>query len=283
VEFLDVNKSDNGWNFNRNPLFFAWSDPTSYLWTFYLQKFKLEIDPFISSSMDAFFLIKPYFKWTQILFFRVFEFIIDNSYLRIRTKLVVIPSCLAKGKLYTEVEVWTSYAPMVEEVVDRLFGLYEQFDDLCFFFPKNFYNPNMFYDSISSSLREIDKKAFPKIIPSDLITKPFKPPVDFTLLHSCIENDINFELLVPNWDKHLPKIIKRNEEEDETASSDSESEVEEFPVEPNHVPCEDFEFDEMRARTNKFPYEDHVRKFVKRGDVCVSVDCVCPSPPSRSS
>jgi hypothetical protein len=105
VAFLDVAKSNNGWNFTRDPLFFAWSDLTSYLWTYYLQKFNLEIDPFISSSMDDFFLIKPYFKWTQILFFSLFEFIIDDSYLRIKTKLVVIPSCLAKGKLYTEVEV----------------------------------------------------------------------------------------------------------------------------------------------------------------------------------
>jgi hypothetical protein len=47
---------------------------------------------------------------------------------------------------------------MVEEVIDRLFGFYEQFDDLCFFFPENFYNPDKFYDSISSSLRDIDKR-----------------------------------------------------------------------------------------------------------------------------
>jgi hypothetical protein len=207
--------------------------------------------------MDDFFLIKPYFKWTQILFFRLFEFIIDDSCLRIKTKLVVIPSCLAKGKLFTEVEVWTFYAPMVEEVIDRLFCFYEQFDDLCFFFPKNFYNPIKFYDSISSSLNDIDKKAFPKIIPSDLIIKPFKPPVDFTLLHSCIENDIDFKLLDPNWDKHLLKVIRRKEEEYETVSSDSESEVEEFPAEPNHDLCEDFELDETGARINKFPYEDH--------------------------
>jgi hypothetical protein len=105
MAFLDIAKSDNGWNFNRDPLLFAWSDSTSYLWTYYLQKFNLEIDPFISSSMDDFFLIKPYFKLTQILFFRLFEFIIDSSYLRIETKLGVIPSCLTKGKLYTEVEV----------------------------------------------------------------------------------------------------------------------------------------------------------------------------------
>jgi hypothetical protein len=93
--------------------------------------------------------------------------------------------------------------------LDKLFGSYDQFDDLCFFFSKNFYNPIKFCDSISPSLKKIDKKAYPKIIPSDLIAKPFKPPVDFTLLHSCIENNINFELLIPNLDKHLPKVIKR--------------------------------------------------------------------------
>jgi hypothetical protein len=138
------------------------------------------------------------------------------------------------------------------EVLDRLFGFYDQFDDLCFFFPKNFYNSIKFYDSISSSLREIDKKAFPKIIPSDLIIKLFKPPVDFTLLHSCIENDIDFELLAPNWDKYLPKVIKRKEEDDETASSDSESEVEEIPDEPNHDPYKDFEFHKQELELISF-------------------------------
>jgi hypothetical protein len=47
VAFRDVAKSDNGWNFNRDPLFFAWSDFTLYLWSFYLSKFVLEVDPFI--------------------------------------------------------------------------------------------------------------------------------------------------------------------------------------------------------------------------------------------
>jgi hypothetical protein len=110
--------------------------------------------------------------------------------------------------------------------------------------------------------------------------KPFKPPVDFTLLYSCIENDIDFKLLDPNWDKHLPKVIKRKEEEDETDSNDFESEVEEIPDELNHDPCEGFEFDETGAGINKFPYEDLRKKFVKRGYVCVSVDCVCPSSPA---
>jgi hypothetical protein len=81
--------------------------------------------------MDDFFIIKPYFKWTQVFFFRLFEFIIDNLYLQVKTKLVVVPSCLAKGKLYTEVEIWTFHTPMVDEVIDRLFNFYNQFD-LCF-------------------------------------------------------------------------------------------------------------------------------------------------------
>jgi hypothetical protein len=50
----------------------------------------------------------------------------------VKTKLEVIPSCLAKGKLYTEVEIWTFYAPIIEEVIDRIFGFYDQFDDLFF-------------------------------------------------------------------------------------------------------------------------------------------------------
>jgi hypothetical protein len=62
-----------------------------------------------------------------------------------------------------------------------------------------------------------------------------------------------------------------------------QKEEEEISDELNHDPCEDFEFDETGVRVNKFPYEDHVRKFVKRGDVCVSVDCVCPSTPATQA
>jgi hypothetical protein len=125
VDFRDISKSDNGWKFNRDPLFFAWSDPTSYLWSFYLSKFDLQLDPFISSTMDDFFLMKPYFKWTQITFFRLFEFIISDLTLQVKTKLIVIPTCLGKGKLYTEIEVWTFHAPLVEEILERLFGFYD--------------------------------------------------------------------------------------------------------------------------------------------------------------
>jgi hypothetical protein len=136
VAFRDITKSDNSWKFNRDLIFFAWSDPTSYLWSYYLPKFDLQLDPFISSTMDDFFLMKPYFKWTQITFFRLFEFIISDLTLQVKTKLIVIPNCLAKGKLYTEIEVWTFYAPIVEEILERPFGFYDQFNYLCFFFPK---------------------------------------------------------------------------------------------------------------------------------------------------
>jgi hypothetical protein len=35
VAFRDIAKYNNGWKFNRDPIFFAWSDPTSYLWSYY--------------------------------------------------------------------------------------------------------------------------------------------------------------------------------------------------------------------------------------------------------
>jgi hypothetical protein len=84
VAFRDFVKSDSGWKFNRDSVFFAWSDPTSYLWCNYLSKFDLQLDPFISSTMDDFFLMKPYFKWTQITFFRLFEFIVSDVTLQIK-------------------------------------------------------------------------------------------------------------------------------------------------------------------------------------------------------
>jgi hypothetical protein len=81
------------------------------------------------------------------------------------------------------------------------------------------------------------------------------------LLHSCIENDINFNLLDPNWDKHLPKVIKRKEEEDKITQCESENEEKEIHDEPNHDPCQDFEFDKTGARINKFPYENRYKMF----------------------
>jgi hypothetical protein len=78
VDFNNVEKSDKGWNFNSDPSFFAWSDPPSYMWSYYINKFHLEICPFIQSTLDKFFFMKPYFKWTQVYFFRIFEFIVDD-------------------------------------------------------------------------------------------------------------------------------------------------------------------------------------------------------------
>jgi hypothetical protein len=83
--------------------------------------------------------MRPYFKWTQVFFFRLFEFIINDSDFQIVTKLVIIPLCLVKDeKLYTESETWNFHAPLADEILERLFGFYEHFDDLCFFFPKSF-------------------------------------------------------------------------------------------------------------------------------------------------
>jgi hypothetical protein len=211
----------------------------------------------------------------------LFEFIINDLTLQVKTKLIVIPTFLAKGKLYTDIEVRTFHAPLIEEILDRLFGFYEQFDDLCFFFPKNFYNSSKFYELNRAYFHSIDEKkeTCPMIIPSNLIIKSTKLPVDFTLLHSFIQNDIDFKLLSPDWAKHLPMVLQKKEEDD-SSSKKSENEEEEISDALNHDPCEDFEFDETGARVNKFPYEDHARKFVKRGDVCVSVDYVCPSPPA---
>jgi hypothetical protein len=103
----------------------------------------------------------------------------------------------------------------VEEILERLFGFYDQFDDLCFFFPKNFYNPHKFYELNRAHFHSINEKdpTCPFIIPSDLIIKSTKPPVNFTLLHSLMQNDIDFKLLSPDWFKYLPKVLQRKEEE----------------------------------------------------------------------
>jgi hypothetical protein len=140
--------------------------------------------------------------------------------------------------LYTEIEVWTFHAPLVEEIFERLFGFYEQFDDLCFFSPKNFYNPSRFYELNKAYFHSIDEKDLtcPKIIPSDLIMKSTKPPVDFTLLHSLMQNDIDFKLLSPDWARHLPKVLEKREEGDNSSSEESENEEDEISNDPNHDP-----------------------------------------------
>jgi hypothetical protein len=86
--------------------------------------------------------MKPYFKWTQVFFFRIFEFSINDSALQVVTKLVIIPLCLVKDeKLYAESEIWTFHAPLADEIIERLLGFYDFFDDLCFFFPKCYFDP----------------------------------------------------------------------------------------------------------------------------------------------
>jgi hypothetical protein len=86
------------------------------MWSYYINKFHLEICPFIQNSFDHFFVMKPYFKWTQVYFFRVFEFIINDTILQVSTNLVIIPTCLAKNaNLYSEGETWSFHASLVEE------------------------------------------------------------------------------------------------------------------------------------------------------------------------
>jgi hypothetical protein len=174
---------------------------------------------------------------------------------------------LAKGKLYTEVEIWTFHASMVDDVIDRLFGFCDQFDDLCFLLPKNFYNSSKFSSPINSgfSFPNIEEGNLPKLWPRNLAVKP---SVDFTSLYSCIENDINFNRFDSNWDKHLSKVIKRKKEEEETTLSEVENEREEIPDEPNHDPCEDFEFDKTGSRTKRSSNRNHAKKFGE-GWICV--------------
>jgi hypothetical protein len=97
VRFNNLVSLDKSWNAKANPAFFAWSDLPSCMWSYYILKFHLESCPFILSTLDRFFM-KPYFKWTQVFFFRLFEFIIDDSVFQVITRLVIIPLCLAKDE-----------------------------------------------------------------------------------------------------------------------------------------------------------------------------------------
>jgi hypothetical protein len=134
VRFNNLIDLEKGWNCKADPSFFAWSDPSSYVWTYLIHKFHLESCPFILSTFDNFFFMRPYFKWTQVFFFRLFEFVINDSTFQVVTKLVIIPLCLVKDeKLYTESETWNFYAPLADEILERVFGFYEYFDDLCSF------------------------------------------------------------------------------------------------------------------------------------------------------
>jgi hypothetical protein len=61
VRFNNLVNLDKSWNVKADPAFFAWSDPPSYMWSYYILKFHLESCPFILSTLDRFFM-KPYFK-----------------------------------------------------------------------------------------------------------------------------------------------------------------------------------------------------------------------------
>jgi hypothetical protein len=72
VRFDNLASLNKGWNVKADPSFFAWSDPPSYVWSYLIHKFHLESCPFILNTLDRFFFMKPYFKWTQVFFFRLF-------------------------------------------------------------------------------------------------------------------------------------------------------------------------------------------------------------------
>jgi hypothetical protein len=142
--------------------------------------------------------------------------------------------------------MWIFCAPLVEEVVERLLGFYDYFDDLCFFFPKSFYDPDKVADQLGGPGLSLPKCGgiFPRMFPSKLI---LKTPVDSLAFHSLFNSD---------WDKHLSKVVNHKNEEDVSSLSESEYERDQVPgdqalVEPNHDPCEDceeFEFDKTGAR-----------------------------------
>jgi hypothetical protein len=98
VKFNNLVDLEKGWNSKTDPAFFAWSEPPSYMWSYYINRFHLESCPFILSTFNRFFFMKPYFKWTQVFFFRIFEFSINDSALQVVTKLVIIPLCLVKDE-----------------------------------------------------------------------------------------------------------------------------------------------------------------------------------------
>jgi hypothetical protein len=69
VKFINLANLDKSWNVKADPAFFAWSDPPSYMWSYYINKFHLENCPFILSTFDRFFLHETLFqKDSSILF-----------------------------------------------------------------------------------------------------------------------------------------------------------------------------------------------------------------------
>jgi hypothetical protein len=152
-------------------------------------------------------------------------------------------------KLYTESKTWTFHVPLADEILERLFGFYEYFDDLCFFFPKSFIDPNKVSQQLNGpglSVTKTGNNSAAAVFPSEL---DLSTPVDSLLYHTLFD---------PDWDKYLPKVVKVRKEED-VSSSELEYErdrvlADEDLAEPNHDPCEDceeFEFDKNGARINK--------------------------------
>jgi hypothetical protein len=119
--------------------------------------------------------------------------------------------------------------------MDWLFGFYIQFDGPCFVLPRNFYNPLKFVNL------KFEEFIFSKLLPSNLSPKS---PVDFALLHDCIDNHND---LRSRWDKHIPKVAKRKKEDEETISSEFEEERDNSSVESNHDQVE-FEFDKSKVK-----------------------------------
>jgi hypothetical protein len=187
---------------------------------------------------------------------------------------VIIPLCLAKDEeLYAESEIWTFYAPLADEIIERLLGFFEYFDDLCFFFSKCYIDPVKISQQLGGpdlSLSIAGDGLTKVIFPSEL---DLKTPVDSLVYHTLFD---------PDWDKHLLKVVNHKKEEDISSSSESEYERDQAPddeelVEPNHDLCEDceeFKFDKTGSRVDK-SFKDPYRKFAEGVDMCVSGDCIC--------
>jgi hypothetical protein len=76
VRFNNLVNLDKSWNVKTDLAFFAWSDPPSYMWSYYIRRFHLESCPFILSTLDRFFFISNGLKSSSLDF--------SNLSLRIR-------------------------------------------------------------------------------------------------------------------------------------------------------------------------------------------------------
>jgi hypothetical protein len=137
------------------------------------------------------------------------------------TRLVIIPLCLAKDeKLYSDSETWTFHAPLANEVLERFFGFYDFFDDLCFFFPKCYLDPSKVSDQLGGpglSLAKTGGDHNKVVFPSEL---NLGTPVDSLVYHTLFDLD---------WVKYLPKLVNYEKEEDVSSSGEPEYEREQAP------------------------------------------------------